>query len=149
MSTPHYRETVAEKNCQLMIFDFCNSNQTNLALKGMIGIKAMSVIANVTGNLTSASNYSSIADDYITQRQTLGINSAANPPHTTLSYGSNDSWGLLYNLFGDKELGLNLVPESVYEMQSNFYPTVNAAYGVPLDTRHSYTKGAYLLDHSN
>lgn len=110
----------------------------------MIGIKAMSVIANATGNLTSASNYSSIASDYITQWQTLGINSAADPPHSTLSYGSNDSWGLLYNLFGDKELGLNLVPESVYEMQSNFYPTVNGEYGVPLDTRHTYTKGEYL-----
>lgn len=110
----------------------------------MIGIKAMSVIANATGNTTSASNYSSIASDYITQWQTLGINSAADPPHSTLSYGSNDSWGLLYNLFGDKELGLNLVPQSVYDMQSNFYPTVNGEYGVPLDTRHTYTKGVYL-----
>lgn len=25
-------------------------------------------------------------------------------------------------------------------MQSNFYPTVSNQYGVPLDTRHSYTK---------
>ncbi|RAO67229.1 uncharacterized protein BHQ10_003241 [Talaromyces amestolkiae] len=128
---------------QISTDDFAGSlaNQTNLALKGMIGIKAMSVIANATGNLTSASNYSSIASNYITQWQTLGINSAADPPHSTLSYGSNDTWGLLYNLFGDKELGLNLVPESVYEMQSNFYPTVNGEYGVPLDTRHTYTKG--------
>lgn len=119
-------------------------NQTNLAVKGMIGIKAMSVIASATGNSSSASNYSSIASDYITQWQTLGINSAADPPHATLSYGSNDTWGLLYNLYGDKELGLDLVPEWVYEMQSNFYPTVNAKYGVPLDTRHSYTKGMFL-----
>lgn len=111
----------------------------------MIGIKAMSVIASATGNHTSASNYSSIASDYITQWQTLGINHAASPPHSTLSYGSNDSWGLLYNLFGDRELGLKLVPESVYEMQSNFYPSVNAKYGVPLDTRHTYTKGEFLI----
>lgn len=107
----------------------------------MIGIKAMSVIASATGDSASASNYSSIASDYITQWQTLGINSAADPPHATLAYGSDDTWGLLYNLFGDKELGLNLVPQSVYDMQSDFYLTVNAQYGVPLDTRHSYTKG--------
>lgn len=25
-------------------------------------------------------------------------------------------------------------------MQSDFYPTVNLEYGVPLDTRHTYTK---------
>ncbi|OKL58620.1 hypothetical protein UA08_06168 [Talaromyces atroroseus] len=127
---------------QISTDDFAGSlaNQTNLAVKGMIGIKAMSVIASATGDSSSASNYSSIASDYITQWQTLGINSAANPPHATLAYGSDDTWGLLYNLFGDKELGLNLVPQSVYDMQSDFYQTVNAQYGVPLDTRHSYTK---------
>jgi hypothetical protein len=46
----------------------------------------------------------------------------------------------LYNLFADAQLGLNLVPQSVYEMQSKFYPTVVNEYGVPLDTRHTYTK---------
>ena len=60
------------------------ANQTNLALKGIIGIEAMAVIA---------------------KWQTLGIAHDANPPHTTLAYGMNDTHGLLYNLFGDRELG--------------------------------------------
>ena len=60
--------------------------------------------------------------------------------HTTLAYGENHTYSLLYNLFGDKELGLSLVPQSVYDMQSDFYPTVFNEYGVPLDTRHAYTK---------
>ena len=50
---------------------------------------------------------------------------------------------LLYNLYGDAELGLELVPQTVYNMQSNFYPTVFNKYGVPLDTRHTYTKGKH------
>lgn len=70
------------------------SNQTNLALKGMIGIKAMSVIADVTGNSADHSNYSSIATDYINQWLNLGIAHDANPPHTTLAYGSNNTWGM-------------------------------------------------------
>jgi hypothetical protein len=37
-----------------------------------------------------------------------------------------------------------LVPQSVYDMQSAFYPTQLEKYGVPLDTRHSYTKGIYF-----
>jgi hypothetical protein len=49
--------------------------------------------------------------------------------------------GLLYNLFADAQLGLGLVPQSFYQMQSDFYPTVANKYGVPLDTRHTYTKG--------
>lgn len=69
------------------------SNQTNLALKGMIGIQAMAVIANETGHTADAANYSAIARDYITQWQELGINKDASPPHTKLSYGDADSHG--------------------------------------------------------
>jgi hypothetical protein len=125
----------------------------------MIGIQAMSVIAKQTGHTADAAEYSRIAKDYITQWQNLAIAKNANPPRTTLSYGDTashgrssplfrvcetlltNSAGLLYNLFADAQLGLNLVPQSVYQMQSNFYPTVENRYGVPLDTRHTYTKG--------
>lgn len=62
-------------------------------------------------------------------------------PATFPSAVLTNSTGLLYNLFADAQLGLGLVPDSVYQMQSNFYPTVANEYGVPLDTRHSYTKG--------
>ncbi|KAJ6085590.1 hypothetical protein N7499_005219 [Penicillium canescens] len=128
---------------QISTDDFAGSlaNQTNLALKGMIGIQAMSVIAERTGNTEDAANYSSIAHDYITKWQDLAIAKGATPPHTTLSYGDTNSHGLLYNLFADVQLGLDLVPQSVYQMQSDFYPTVANKYGVPLDTRHTYTKG--------
>ncbi|KAJ5797921.1 uncharacterized protein N7503_007217 [Penicillium pulvis] len=127
---------------QISTDDFAGSlaNQTNLALKGMIAIEAMAVIANETGHTADAANYSSIAHDYITKWQTLGINHDASPPHATLSYGNASSHGLLYNLYADAQLGLGLVPQSVYQMQSNFYPTVFNTYGIPLDTRHTYTK---------
>ena len=66
-----------------------------MALKGIIGIAAMATIANLTGNTDDASNYSSIADNYITQWQTLGIAMDADPPHTTLAYGMNDTYSEL------------------------------------------------------
>ena len=127
---------------QISTDDFAGAlaNQTNLALKGIIGIEAMAVIANLTGNTTTSNNYSMIAHDYITEWQTLGIAMDADPPHTTLAYGMNETHGLLYNLYGDKELNLNLVPQSVYDMQSAFYPTIIEEYGVALDTRHDYAK---------
>ena len=68
-------------------------NQTNLALKGIIGIGAMAQIASLTGNTADATNYTNIAHDYITQWQDLGIAHDANPPHTTLNYGANDTHG--------------------------------------------------------
>jgi hypothetical protein len=49
--------------------------------------------------------------------------------------------GLLYNLYGDALLSLNLVSQQIYDIQSNFYPTINQEYGVPLVNTHNYTKG--------
>ncbi|KAF4222706.1 hypothetical protein CNMCM8980_007868 [Aspergillus fumigatiaffinis] len=132
---------------QISTDDFAGplANQTNLALKGIIGIEAMATISKLTLHADAATNRSAIAHDYIDRWQVLGIAHEADSPHTTLSYGSNDSHGLLYNLYADRELGLNLVPQSVYDMQSEFYPTVQKKYGVPLDTRHQYTKGDWEL----
>jgi hypothetical protein len=131
---------------QLSTDDFAGTlqNQTNLALKGIIGIQAMSEISRLTGNTNDAQNFSTIAHDYINKWQGYGIAYDANPRHTTLNYGANETHGLLYNIWCDRELGLGLVPQSVYDMQSAFYPTQLEKYGVPLDTRHSYTKGIYF-----
>lgn len=127
---------------QLSTDDFAGhlANQTNLALKGIIGIGAMAEIAKLTNNSADNSNYTSISKDYISQWQGFGIAKNANPPHTTLQYGNDSSHGLLYNIYGDKLLGLGLVPQSVYDMQCTFYPTVENKYGVPLDTRSTQTK---------
>ncbi|EME49235.1 hypothetical protein DOTSEDRAFT_58479 [Dothistroma septosporum NZE10] len=132
---------------QISTDDFAGSaaNQTNLAIKGIIGIEAMAQIANRTGNIADGQNYTRIAHDYITKWQKLGINYNANPPHTTFKYGNASSYSLLYNLYSDRELGLQLVPQSVYDMQSNFYPTKFNTYGVPLDTRHTYTKNDWEI----
>ncbi|RDW82670.1 glutaminase GtaA [Coleophoma cylindrospora] len=132
---------------QISTDDFAGSlaNQTNLALKGIIGIEAMATIANLTGHTADAQNYTSIAHSYITQWQNLAINKNTTLPHTTLAYGMANTHGLLYNLYGDTELGLNLVPQSVYDMQSAFYPTVALEYGVPLDTRNNYTKSDWEM----
>jgi hypothetical protein len=127
---------------QLSTDDFAGTlqNQTNLALKGIIGIRAMGEISALIGDQGNATVYNNIATDYINKWQQYGIARNAQPPHTTLNYGNESSHGLLYNLWCDLELGLNLVPQSIYDMQSAFYPTVRENFGVPLDTRHTWTK---------
>jgi hypothetical protein len=132
---------------QISTDDFAGSlvNQTNLALKGMVGIEAMARIANLTGNTADAQNFTSIAHSYIDQWQILGVAQDASPPHATLSYGQNSTHGLLYNLYGDALLDLGLVPQKIYDMQSAFYPTVAAGFGIPLDTRHGYTKSDWEM----
>ncbi|MGI4850323.1 MAG: glutaminase domain-containing protein [Janthinobacterium lividum] len=64
------------------------------------------------------------------QWQILGIAHEATPPHATLNYGANATYSLLYNLYADRLLNLGLVPQSVYNMQSNYYPQVQLPYGI-------------------
>lgn len=125
---------------QISTDDFAGAlaNQTNLAIKGIIGIKAMSVMADLVGNSADAANYSSIASSYVTQWQ--GFATSSDGLHLTLAYNNDSTWGLSYNMYADKLLKTNLIPSSVYEMQTAWYPTVDEEYGVPLDTRHTYTK---------
>ncbi|KAK8083629.1 hypothetical protein PG996_002410 [Apiospora saccharicola] len=134
---------------QISTDDFAGSlaNQTNLAIKGIIGLRAMSEIAKLTGNSDDEKRFGDTATSYLSQWQSLGTNSAANPPHTTLSYGDADSHGILYNLYANSLLGFgnSFVPQSVYDMQSAFYPTVALEYGVPLDTRHTWVKSDWMM----
>ncbi|KAJ7129315.1 DUF1793-domain-containing protein [Mycena epipterygia] len=125
---------------QISTDDFAGplANQTNLAIKGIVGIGAMAKIETLLGNTAKATNYTSIATSYVTQWQKLSASTTGS--HLTLSYGDSDSWGLSYNLYSDKLSKLNLFPASVYAEQTAWYQTHANAFGVPLDTRHTYTK---------
>ncbi|KAJ6628752.1 DUF1793-domain-containing protein [Mycena sp. CBHHK59/15] len=130
---------------QISTDDFAGplANQTNLAIKGIVGIGAMAKIQALLGHKAQSANYSSIATSYVAQWQKFS--SSATGAHLTLSYGDSASWGLSYNLFGDKLLKLNLFPASVYAEQTAWYQTHANAFGVPLDTRHTYTKTDWQL----
>ncbi|OBZ70311.1 hypothetical protein A0H81_09943 [Grifola frondosa] len=130
---------------QISTDDFAGSlaNQTNLAIKGIVGIKAMSEIAALVGDTARSSNYSSIATSYVQQWQIFATSSDGK--HLTLSYGNDSSWGLSYNMYADKLLNTNVFPSSVFDMQTAWYSTVANEFGVPLDTRHTYTKSDWEM----
>jgi hypothetical protein len=130
---------------QLSTDDFAGElvNQTNLAIKGIIGIAAMREIATLVGESADADNYSGIANNYISQWLTFAIDPSGK--HTLLSYQWRSSYGLLYNTYSDLLLNLSIIPPSIYSMQSSFYPTVSQIFGVPLDSRHSYTKSDWEM----
>ncbi|KAK4504245.1 hypothetical protein PRZ48_005161 [Zasmidium cellare] len=132
---------------QISTDDFAGplANQTNLALKGIIGLQAAAMIANMTGHSQEGSDYANTASNWIGQWEQLAVNQNANPPHTVLNYGDGDSFSLLYNLYADQLVQTNIVPHSIYTMQSEFYPTVKQEYGVPLDTRADRTKSDWEI----
>ncbi|TFK45399.1 DUF1793-domain-containing protein [Heliocybe sulcata] len=130
---------------QLSTDDFAGTlaNQTNLAIKGIVGIKAMSMIADLMGDSSRVNNYSSIASSYVEQFTQFATSTSGH--HLTLAYGNESSWSLAYNLYADKLLNTQLFSDSVYQMQDSWYSNVGNTYGVPLDTRHTYTKSDWQI----
>lgn len=109
-------------------------NQTNLAMKGIIALQAMSEMATMISDSSLSSTYATTAKTYVGQWQTLAT--AADDLHLTYTYGNSSSWGLLYNLYADKLLQTNIIPGSIYDTQSSFYSESqnNNQFGIPLNT---------------
>ncbi|TDL21956.1 DUF1793-domain-containing protein [Rickenella mellea] len=109
------------------------TNQTNLAIKGIIGIAAMAKISEFAGDNATAAHYQTVSSNYENQWQALSFPS--NTSHLLANYGSDSSSGLMYNLYSDKLLQLGVVPNSVYEAQTTFYSQNSTSFGEFLDMK--------------
>lgn len=128
------------------------AHSANLALKGILAIGAMGAIATAAGNAADATRYRSTARDYIAQWVAKAQDTT--PDHLKLAYDQPGTWSLKYNGYPDALLGLGLVPDAAAREEADWYLTQANQFGVPLDPRHSYTKGdwemwtaAWLRDH--
>ncbi|KAF2190241.1 DUF1793-domain-containing protein [Zopfia rhizophila CBS 207.26] len=130
---------------QLSTDDFAGqlTNQTNLAIKGIVALDAISKVAEVLSQADDASRYLDISTKYFEAWTHFAIDPSSN--HTLLSYQHRASWGLLYNIYPSLLLNLTVIPQSIFKMQSEWYPKVSQIYGVPLDSRHHYTKSDWQL----
>ncbi len=66
--------------------------QTNLALKGIVGLQAMAAVARVTEHDEDAASFSTLAQDYYQQWEKMAIDPSGK--HTMLAYQWRSSWGL-------------------------------------------------------
>ncbi len=79
------------------------AHSVNLALKGIIGIGAMSQLAKAAGNAVDAASYLSTAHSYIAQWQTKAEDST--DTNLKLAYDQAGTWSLKYNGYPDALLG--------------------------------------------
>ncbi|KAJ5112743.1 hypothetical protein N7532_000788 [Penicillium argentinense] len=114
-------------------------NETNLAIKAAVGIKAFGV-------LSGKENYSRIGEEHATLFYEDGLGIDEEKTHFVLQYpGYPDSWKTPYNLFPDVLLGLETFSKDAHRMNSEFYSTVRGEYGVPLDNRQDWAKSDWNM----
>ncbi|KAF2455811.1 glutaminase A L-glutamine amidohydrolase [Lineolata rhizophorae] len=196
-----------EPHNQLSTDDFAGwlALQTNLALKGIVGIKAMSELASLVGEARDATFYANVSETYIEKWQGFGM--ARDGGRAKLAYDWFGSWTTLYSLFADAVLCFHpsiyanesgatdggrpvapepepapgrddqeplfgghselrkrseadgaspfskknattgdFIPHAIYETQSSWYGTALQKYGLPLDSRHLYTKSDWEFE---
>ena len=161
--TGYLVEYSLEPENQLSTDDFAGwlALQTNLALKGIIGIKAMSELSEVMGNEKDAKYYRNISEVYIKKWEKFGM--SRDGSHAKLAYDWYGSWTTLYSLYADALLCFhpssdsssttsessnksNFIPSYIYGKQSSWYGAVHQTYGLPLDSRHLYTKSDWEFE---
>ncbi|KAI0312481.1 hypothetical protein OF83DRAFT_1067104 [Amylostereum chailletii] len=135
---PTVSTTAVFNNGQMSADGLNIANQTNLAIKGIIAVKAMSMLASLTGNSADATTYLNKSQDLYTQWKS---NAFASDGHMLLAYGDETaSFSLGYNVFADLWLGTGVVDSGVTSVLSgqvnnlfSFSPQTSQ-YGVAIDS---------------
>lgn len=132
-----YGEDPGEQLCTDDFAGHLKSN-VNLAAKALIAVKCYARVLDALGEESARWHETArrMAESFLTR-----VDREGGAPLTFDGAG----WSMKYNLVWDEILGLGLLPKEFYEKEIGSYFARARRYGLPLDSRASYTKSDWLV----
>lgn len=116
---------------QLCTDDFAGhlAHNCNLSVKAIVALGAYS---RLSGDKSYMEKAKEMADRWMVD--------AKSETSTRLVFDKEDGWSMKYNMVWDRIFGLGLFSKETYENEIKEYTAQMNKYGVPLDSRSTYTK---------
>ncbi len=134
----YLRQAGMDPVSQLSTDDFAGhlGHNSNLSIKAILGLAGYATLAEQTNRKGEGNKYRDVA------RQMAGrwVELAGDGDHFRLAFDMPGTWSQKYNLVWDRILDLNIFPPSVARTEVHFYEAHLNQFGLPLDSRKTYTK---------